>query len=120
MKDDLRAVALAVVPTLALSCVMVLTGCSSTPKVQAQKPPYCTTNQTIKKVNDETVNSETTLECSDDQIKKLAVVKAGMASNCGYSTSAMMLRGKYVEYKVLTCAILNSNGDIVGWEYVNN
>lgn len=104
---------------IALTAALTLVGCSSTPVVKAQKPPYCTTNQTIKKINNETVNSETTLECSDDQIKKLAIVKAGMASNCGYSTSVMQLRGKYVEYKVLSCAILNSNGDIVGWEYVN-
>lgn len=97
----------------------VLTGCSSAPKVQAHKPQYCNTSQTIKKFNDSTVNSETTVECTDDQIKRLAVVKAGLASNCGYSTSTMLLRGKYVEYKVLSCAILDSSGNIVGWEYVN-
>ena len=97
----------------------VLTGCSSSPKIQAQKPQYCNTSQLIKKTNNDTVNSETTVECTDDQIKRLAVVKAGLASNCGYSTSVMQLQGKYVEYKVLGCAILNSRGDIVGWEYVN-
>jgi type IV pilus biogenesis protein CpaD/CtpE len=105
---------------LAIAAVALLVGCSSSPKVQAVKPQYCNTSQTIKKINNDTVNSETTLECTDDQIKRLAVVKAGIASNCGYSTSVMLLRGKYVEYKVLSCAILNSNGDIVGWEYVNN
>lgn len=102
--------------SLALS---VLIGCSSTPRVQAQKPQYCNTSQTIKKSNDSTVSSETLVECTDDQIKRLSVVKAGLASNCGYSTSGMILRGKYVEYKVLSCAILDSNGNIVGWEYVN-
>jgi uncharacterized protein YceK len=105
---------------LLVALTAVLVGCSSAPTFTAQKPQYCHTSQTIKSVNNQQVNSETTVNCTDDQIKRLAVVKAGIASNCGYSTSNMILRGKYVEYKVLSCAILNSRGDIIGWEYVNN
>jgi hypothetical protein len=105
---------------LLVALTAVLVGCSSAPTITAQKPQYCHTSQTIKSVNNQQVNSETTVNCTDDQIKRLAVVKAGIASNCGYSTSNMILRGKYVEYKVLSCAILNSRGDIIGWEYVNN
>ena len=74
VKDELRGVSLAVVPTLILACVLALSGCSSAPVVKAQKPQYCYTSQTIQTENRSEVNSKTTLECTDDQIKRLAEV----------------------------------------------
>jgi hypothetical protein len=104
---------IAVVPTLSLACVMALTGCSSAPKVSANKPQYCNTSQTIKTKNGENVNSETIVECTDDIVKKLTIVKAGMVRECGQYTDWMKIKGKDVQYKSISCEIRDSRGDIV-------
>jgi uncharacterized protein YceK len=92
----------------------LLSGCSSTPKVQAQKPQYCHTSQTIKTQNSERVNSETTVECTDDQIKRLAEVRLGMAANCG-EFQYWMKQGSYdVQRKGISCQKPDGS-----WEIVN-
>lgn len=114
----MKALAIAVVPTFLLACLMALTGCSSAPKVQAEKPQYCHTSQTIKTQNGERVNSETTVECTDDQFKRLTSVRMGMADHCGISNRTIQSGGKLVNIQVKSCAILDHNGNIVGYEYV--
>lgn len=114
MKEDLRSLAVAVVPTLALSCVMVLTGCSSGPKVQAQKPQYCYTSQTITTQNKETVDSKTVLECTDDDVKRITTARLGMAHNCGEFTYWMQIGGRDVQRKGVSCQKLDGS-----WEIVN-
>jgi type IV pilus biogenesis protein CpaD/CtpE len=99
--------------------IACLTGCSSAPKVTAQKPQYCHTSQTIKTVNKETVNSETTVECTDDQFKRLTSVRMGLADHCGISNRTIQSGGKLVNIQVKSCAILDHNGNIVGYEYVH-
>ena len=69
---------------IAVTTVALLAGCGSAPKTQAQKPQYCYTNQTIVTQNGDRVNSRTTVECSDDQVKRLTVARVGIGSNCGY------------------------------------
>jgi len=115
----MRALTIAVVPTLLLACLMALTGCSSAPKVQAQKPQYCHTSQTIKTQNGDRVNSETTVECTDDQFKRLTAVRMGMADHCGISNRTIQSGGKLVNIQVKSCAILDHNGNTVGYEYVH-
>ena len=114
MKEDLRSLAIAVVPTLALSCVMVLTGCSSGPKVQAQKPQYCYTSQTITTQNKETVDSKTVLECTDDDVKRITTARLGMSHNCGEFTYWMQIGGRDVQRKGVSCQKLDGS-----WEIVN-
>lgn len=106
-----------------ISCLciaVVLAGCSSTPKVQAQKPQYCHTSQTIVTKNGEKVESATLLECTDDQFKRLTSVKMGMADHCGISTKTISVGGKLVETQFGSCQILDRNGNVIGWEYINN
>jgi len=92
----------------------LLSGCSSAPKVQAQKPQYCYTSQTIKTQNGEKVNSETTLECTDDQIKRVAERRIGMASNCG-EFYYWMRQGAYdVQRKGISCQKPDGS-----WEIIN-
>jgi len=93
---------------------IAVSGCSSTPKVVAQKPQYCYTSQTIKTVNKETVNSETTVECSDDQVKRLTTNRMGIASNCGEYTYWMQIGGNNVQRKGISCQKLDGS-----WEIVN-
>jgi uncharacterized protein YceK len=94
--------------------LVVLSGCSSAPKKVAQKPQYCYTSQTIKTQNGERVNSETTLECTDDQIKKLFQVRSGMAPNCGEYTYWMQIGGRDVQRKGVSCQKPDGS-----WEIVN-
>lgn len=94
--------------------VALLSGCSSTPKVQANKPQYCYTSQTIKTENKETVNSQTTVECTDDQIKRLAEVRLGMAANCGEFVYYMRQGNYDVQRKGISCQKPDGS-----WEIVN-
>ena len=104
---------------LMVIAISLLSGCSSAPKVQAQKPQYCHTSQTIKTQNGERVDSETVVECTDDQFKRLTAVRMGMADHCGISNRTIQSGGKLVNIQVKSCAILDHNGSIVGYEYVH-
>jgi hypothetical protein len=94
--------------------IALLSGCSSAPKVMAQKPQYCLTSQTIQTENNETVNSKTTLECTDDQIKRLSSVRLGMSGNCGEFSYWMNIGGNNVQRKGISCQKLDGS-----WEVVN-
>lgn len=99
---------------IAIFVVIALSGCSSNPKVVAQKPQYCHTSQTIKTKNGEKVDSQTTVECTDDQIKRLTEVRMGMAANCG-EFSYWTKQGAYdVQRKGISCQKPDGS-----WEIVN-
>jgi hypothetical protein len=115
----MKALSIAVVPTFLLACLMALTGCSSAPKVVAQKPQYCHTSQEILVRNGEKVDSATLVECTDDQFKRLTSVRMGMADHCGISNRTINSGGKLINVQVKSCAILDHNGSIVGYEYVH-
>ena len=99
---------------LALLFATVLVGCSSSPKIVAQKPQYCHTSQTIVTENNERVSSRTEVECTDDQIKRLTVNRLGMASNCGEFTYWTRIGNRNVERKGISCQKLDGS-----WEIVN-
>jgi uncharacterized protein YcfL len=100
---------------LGLALVSVyLVGCSSAPRIQAQKPQYCHTSQTIQTKNGETVNSVTQVECTDDQVKRVTTARLGMSKNCGYFTSWMKKGGKDVQYRAISCQLPDGS-----WEIVN-
>ena len=64
--------------------------------------------------NKETVNSQTTVECTDDQIKRLAEVRMGMAGNCGEFTYWMRQGNRDVQRKGISCQKPDGS-----WEIVN-
>jgi hypothetical protein len=99
---------------IGLFLIVALTGCSSTPKVQAQKPQYCHTSQEILIRNGEKVDSATLVECTDDQLKRLAVARIGMAPNCGEFTYWMQIGGRDVQRKGISCQKLDGS-----WEVIN-
>ena len=74
--------------------VGLLSGCSSSPKVSANKPQYCYTSQTITTQNKETVDSKTVLECTDDDVKRITTARLGMSTNCGEFSYWMQI-GRY-------------------------
>ena len=98
---------------LAILSVSVV-GCSSSPKVTANKPQYCHTSQNILVKNGETVDSATLLECTDDQIKRMPAVRLGMAPNCGQFSYWMQIGGKDVQRKGISCQRLDGT-----WEVIN-
>ena len=98
---------------IAVTTVALLAGCGSAPKTQAQKPQYCHTSQTIQTQNGDRVNSRTTVECSDDQVKRLTVARVGIGSNCGYFNGWMKKGGTDVQYRALSCQLPDGSWEIV-------
>ena len=99
---------------VALIGLVALAGCSSSPKVTAQKPQYCHTSQNIVIRNGEKVDSATLLECTDDQIKRMPAVRLGMAPNCGQFSYWMQIGGNHVQRKGISCQRLDGT-----WEVLN-
>jgi type IV pilus biogenesis protein CpaD/CtpE len=98
---------------VALVVLTVLSGCSSAPKVAANKPQYCYTNQTITMENRETVNSRTVLECTDDTVKRVTSARLGLSNNCGYFTSWMKKGGQNVQYRGISCQLPDGSWEII-------
>ncbi len=99
---------------VAVIAITLLSGCSSSPKMQAQKPQYCHTSQEILVKNGQKVESATLVECTDDQIKRLTVNRLGMANNCGEFTYWTRIGNKNVERKGISCQKLDGS-----WEIIN-
>ena len=98
---------------IALFGLISLVGCSSAPKVQAQKPQYCYTSQTIQTQNGEKVDSRTLVECTDDQVKRLTVARVGIGSNCGYFNGWMKKGGQDVQYRAISCQLPDGSWEIL-------
>lgn len=92
---------------------ITLVGCSSAPKVQAQKPQYCNTSQTIVKENNDKVASLTVLECTDDQVKRVSMNRLGMSKNCGYFNGWMKKGGQDVPYRAISCQLPDGSWEVV-------
>jgi len=101
------------VTIVALFIIVALTGCSSSPKVQAQKPQYCHTSQTIVNKDGERVASTTTVECTDDQIKRLTATRVGFSASCGEFTYWMQIGGNNVQRKGISCQRPDGSWEIV-------
>jgi hypothetical protein len=97
--------------------LLLLSACGST-KVAAEKPQYCYTNQTIHSQDGEKVTSRTVVECTDDQFKRLTAVRMGMADHCGIANRTVRSGDKLVNVQIKSCQILDHNGAVVGYEYV--
>ena len=98
-----------------IGLVVVVTGCAATR--EPVKPQYCHTSQTIVTQNGTSgpsVSSETTVECTDDQIKRLVPPKLGMATNCGEYTYWIRKGGNNVQRKGISCQKPDGS-----WEIVN-
>jgi hypothetical protein len=94
--------------------IALLSGCSSSPKIAANKPQYCYTSQTITTQNKETVDSKTVLDCTDDDVKRITTARLGMSHNCGEFTYWMQIGGRDVQRKGISCQKMDGS-----WEIVN-
>jgi len=81
--------------------IVLITGCSSTPQVSVERDQYCYTDQTI--VNDNgTVNSQTTLECSDNPLKRAKLVGVD-EKNCRRWQRQDVVNGRVKTYGGYIC-----------------
>jgi len=96
-----------------LAGAILLVGCSSNPKVVAQKPQYCYTSQTIITDNGEKVNSRTEVECTDDQVKRLTVSRIGLGKNCGHFNGWMKRGGQDIQYRAISCQLPDGSWEIL-------
>ena len=94
--------------------IACLSGCSSAPKVQAQKPQYCHTSQSILVQNGEKVDSATLVECTDDQIQRVAERRIGLSPFCGEFTYWTQQGNSNVQRKGISCQKPDGS-----WEIVN-
>jgi hypothetical protein len=77
---------------LTLATVIVLVGCSSSPKNVAQGPQYCYTTQNIQTTNGERVESQTQVECSDKP--GYWHKQAGVAKQCRSYQTVVNIKGR--------------------------
>jgi hypothetical protein len=102
---------------LLLIPALALVGCASAARVEAERPQYCHTSQTIKTTNGERVESRSVIECTDDQVKRLFQARSGMAATCGEFLYHMQLGGKLVQKKGISCQKPDGSWEIVDTSY---
>jgi len=101
-----------------LSLVIVLAGCSSSPKQTAQAP-YCYTNQDIRVKDGERVSSNTRLQCSDNPVERMAIRNYGISPHCGEYTYYMTLQGRVVERRGYACQKMDGTYEVVPHPSIN-
>lgn len=94
--------------------LLSLVGCSSTPtQSRLVSNQYCHTKQTIQTRNNENVNSETVVKCSDDPVDQYAPARAGLAKDCYETFVPMNIGGRLVKEKMYVCKKLNGTYSVV-------
>jgi hypothetical protein len=95
-----------------LSAGILLSGCSSN-QVVAERPQYCYTSKTVILENGTTSSSKILVECTDDQTKRVAQHKLGMAPQCGRYTYYARKGGYDVPRKGISCQLPDGTWEIV-------
>ena len=99
---------------IALLTVVLASGCSSAPKKsRLVADQYCYTNQTIKTENSKTVNSQTTVKCSDDPVEQYVPAKMGLDKDCTIAHVPLSRNGRLIQEKIYVCQKHNGSYDVV-------
>jgi len=88
--------------------VVLLTGCSSTKTTGIVQEQYCYTDQTIITENNNTVNSKTTLQCSDNPLKRAKLVGVD-PKNCRSWERTSIVNGRPKKYGGYICRDAQGN-----------
>lgn len=92
----------------------MLLGCSSQPKVsKLSGDQYCHTKQLIQTDNNETVNSTTTVVCSDDPIDQYMPARTGLAKDCYLAHVPLYRNGYFIQEKIYVCKKVNGSFDVI-------
>lgn len=102
-----------------IGAVVLLSGCSSAPKLAGSDSQYCYNNKTITVKNGKDVSSESVTTCSDDRIGKLVDVRAGLAKGCNYVVLNIRKGHDYVPRKIIACKDLDGDTSILFSTVVN-
>jgi uncharacterized protein YcfL len=81
--------------------IALLTGCSSTPEVSANRDQYCYADKTITNTNG-TINSETVVQCSDRPEKNWQI-KLGISGDCRPQYHSEIVDGYHKEIMTYAC-----------------
>lgn len=90
----------------------VLTGCSTAKQINYQSP-YCYTDQTITKDGDNTVASQTVVECTDRPGQQTAIQRAGIDASCKEFWYNETRWGTRQRVRGVMCEKLNGTYEIV-------
>lgn len=104
-----------------LLLAVVLGACSSTKPLSINDTrQYCNTDQTIVLKNNEEVDSETVVKCSDKlDLNNSLMVKSGVADTCREYWYNVHINGVLKYKRGFICRKLDVNGGHGGWEIVN-
>ena len=97
--------------------VALLSGCSSTPYARKSEQ-FCDLRSQTEVSYDKDgriINQRTkdVMVCSDNQIDKVAIKKAGIAEDCGEYIYYITLGGKMVEQRGIACKKFNGNWEVI-------
>ena len=98
---------------IAIICAVALVGCASNETVVYQTP-YCYTDQTITKRNNEEVSSNTILQCTDRPGQQAATQRAGIDKACREFFFTETRNGRAYNQRGVRCEKLDGS-----WEILN-
>lgn len=91
-----------------IATVSFLGGCSSTPQPNPDPQPYCYTEQSIDIENNRSVDSRTSVRCSDDPAKRAKYVGVDPAT-CRSYQKRIVIRGNTKDIHGFLCKDENGN-----------
>lgn len=98
-------------------CLACLTGCSSAPRKQVNEQFCDLRSQTDVSYDNagRIINQRTkdVMVCSDNQIEKVAIKKAGIAQNCGEYVYYVTIGGNMVEQRGIACKKFNGAWEVI-------
>lgn len=100
-----------------LTTASFLVGCSSTPPVVHDDPPYCYTDETITVENGQTVNSTTKLDCTDKPRVEHFLKDVGIAQRCRSYENRVVINGRYKNVKGFLCEMPDGSWQAVDGRY---
>ena len=98
---------------------IALVGCSTAPTKVADRPvdQFCYTKKTIEVVDGQNVSSKTVVDCNDDKVERVAIKRAGLATNCGVFSYNMMMGGNLVTKRGVSCQKPDGGWEIIDTDY---
>lgn len=98
--------------------ISFLSACSSNPaQYSATEPQYCYTDETIQVENGQTVNSKTTLNCTDKPRVEHFVKDVGIAKNCRPYQQTVSIKGRYKNVNGFLCQFADGSWQAVDGSY---
>lgn len=103
---------------ITLATVSLLTACSGKQvDLASSDPPYCYTDEKIEIQNGQTVNSKTTLDCTDKPRVEHFVKNQGIATQCRKYEQVVSIKGRQKNVKGFLCQFPDGSWEAVDGSY---